>query len=170
MGRSTRAAHTFVVVVHVVMRVPLADDRAAAGVELHEADAAFHQSARQQTARAEVGAAFVVEAIRGAHRGRLTGEIDGLRGVRLHSEGQFIAGHAGRQLAVVGVEAGFVHGTQQVEGAPLPFGADVGRRLEVEDGVGALAQHRPLIDGGQEAGAQSSAPPSGVPSGCNNTQ
>ncbi len=152
------------------MGVPLGDERAAAGIELHEADAALHQPAGQQTARAEVGGARVVASVGGADGGRLAGQIDGLRGVGLHPEGQFIAGDAGRQFGVVGVEVGGVHGAEQVEGAPLLLGADVGRRLEVEDGIGALAEERALVDGGQEPAPQHGAPPSGVPSGCVITQ
>ena len=46
-----------------------------------------------------------------------------------------------------------VHGAEQVERAALLLGADAGGRPQVEDGVGALAEQRALVDGRQEAGA-----------------
>ena len=57
------AAHLLVVADQVLVRVPLHRDRAAAGVKLHEADAALHQPPRQQTARAELARVLLVQAV-----------------------------------------------------------------------------------------------------------
>src|SRR5437868_5762362 len=54
-------AELSVVALQVAMGVPLA---AAAAVNLHEAHAAFHQPAGQQTAVAEFGALLAVEPVR----------------------------------------------------------------------------------------------------------
>ena len=71
----------------------------------------------------------------------------------LHAKGQLVARNSRGQLRVAGLQIDLVHFLDQVEGTALLDGIDGGRRLEVQDGTGATAQQRALIDGRQEAGA-----------------
>lgn len=70
----------------------------AAGVKLHEANAAFQQAARDEALAAEVGGARLIETVHGTRRWALAVEIDGLGGGRLHAESQFVRLDAGGQL------------------------------------------------------------------------
>ena len=96
------AAVELVVLVDVAMGVPVLVVVAAAGVDLHEPDPSLDQPTRQQAAPAEPLGPGVVEPVEPLRLRRFACEVDGLGGTRLHSEGQLVAGDAGRQLGVVG--------------------------------------------------------------------
>src|SRR4051812_17426801 len=71
----------------------------AAGVDLHEANAALEKPARQQAAAARVGSLLAIEAIELAHRRRFGGEIRDLGDRELHARRELISADASRQLA-----------------------------------------------------------------------
>ena len=69
----------------------------SAGVDLDEADAAFHQTPRAEQFRGEIALAVGL-----AGGGGFLGEIEGLGRLRLHAEGEFEGLDARLELFVVG--------------------------------------------------------------------
>ena len=78
--------------------VPLA---AGAVIELHEPHAPLDQPPGQQAVAAEGLGLFLVDAVQLSGRLRLLRQVDRLGGCGLHAEGQFVAGDAGLQLALL---------------------------------------------------------------------
>ena len=74
----------------------------AAGVELHEANAALDQPASDQTFAAEVSRQRMVEAVERASAGVLAVDVDDLAGARLHAVGQLVCLDACGQLRIAG--------------------------------------------------------------------
>ena len=126
-----------VVLVDVAVGVPVLVVVAAAGVNLHKADAALDEPPRHQAAPAESLGAGVVESVELLRFRRFARQIDGLGSARLHPERQLVAGDAGRQLRVVAAELRLTQLGQQVELVALLGGGDAVRRQQVQDRVAA---------------------------------
>ncbi len=152
------------------MRIPLSDERAAAGINLYEANAAFRQPARQQQPGAEVGCLGTVEPVGRACLRRFPIEIDRFRSMALHPEGEFITGDSRLQHSVVRSEIALIQFLHEVERLLLLHLADAFRRLKIENRTTPFSKECALMDSRQEAGARAGAPPSGTPSGCGSTQ
>ena len=81
-----------------------------AAIKLHESNAAFDETAGEQTAQAKLGSGFVVQAVEFARGGGLFRSVHDFRGVALHAEGKFIGADARAEIGVffAGVEIGAV--------------------------------------------------------------
>ena len=127
--------------VDVVVRVPLRDERAAAASRPARSARRARPAAGRAAAACRSRPSPCRRGRRPSRRLRLLRQIDRLRGVLLHPEGEFVAGDAGLEFGVAGVERSARSACCTRSNVPLVLlGADVGRRLQVEDRARPLAQ------------------------------
>ena len=140
-----------VVGVPVLLLVP------AAGVDLHEADAALDEPPGDEALAAERGGAerewvssfLLEEPVGGKRRRALVGEIQQLRAARLELEAEFVGGHPGFEIAGRGAGIGVdpVEGGEGVDAVSLHPPRHPGGRIEGRDRLAGRAEHRPLKGG-----------------------
>ena len=150
-GPVDRAAEPGVVGLDALMGIPLG---AGPAVELHESDAAFDQPPPEQAQPPVRGGRLLVQAVQPVRRLRLLREVDRVRRLGLHLEGQLVAGDAGLQLGLLrmpGREVA-VEPIEQIELALLAAAADLIGRSQMRDRLLALGQPRALVHRRNEAG------------------
>jgi hypothetical protein len=136
------------------MRIPVnIGTKSRPAPELHKPHAPLQQPASQQTGPSEVGAVFLIHAVK-RQRGRgLLRQVGGLRHRELHPRGQLIASHTTldgvvltslREIAAIELRYGSIPGC-------LRFTRQGRRRNKVADWRAAGIQHHSLMTRGQKA-------------------
>lgn len=139
---------------HAGVAVPLAS---GAVVELDESHAALDEAARHEALATEGSRVISVEPIERFDRFRLAVEIDRLRCLRLHAEGEFVTLDARFEFGVrfaAGAMA-LVEPGEEVELGVLPLRIAALRTAQIGDRLWAGLEQRALVAGGHEAGAPS---------------
>ena len=149
------AGELAVIALNIVMAVPGPLVFHAAGIDLDEADTAFEQSAGGEALAGEVIALGIADAVESLCLLSFGGEVEGFRGGGLHAVGEFEAfdpcGQFGVTFALLLVEA--VELFEEVEAGALGGGSEVGRAIEVVDGITGWFDPGALEDTGKKAGA-----------------
>ena len=116
-------------------------------IQLDETNAALHQPPRHQALPSERFRDRVVEAVQLPRGRRLGFEIHDLGGASLHAIGEFVRLDPRGQFGVAGVllEIDAVELFEQIETARCSSGADVRRRLQVDNRGSRRPEHRALI-------------------------
>ena len=127
----------------------------AAGVDLHEADAALDHAAGGDTLAGDMIATFVADAVEFFDVVGFPIDIEGFGSGGLHAVGEFEAFDAGFEFGIAG--AGFdvlaVEFFEEGELAELLGIAHVGGPVEVFDGIAFGPKPGALVNAGKEAGA-----------------
>ena len=86
-------------------------------VQPHEPHAAFHQAAGQETLAAEYFGLLLIDAVVTLRRRRFLGQVEGFRGLQLHTVSQLEGFDAGAQPAVLGtlLTVQFIEAPQSVQ-------------------------------------------------------
>ena len=170
IGWSLCQAELAVVAFEVGVGVPAVG---VAAVELHEAHAALDHPPGEQAAQAELGRLLAVEAVELLRLLGLRRDVDHLRGVGLHAEGQLVGGDAGGQFGVVAA-AGEVLAVAL--GDEVERARAAARRRRPAGLAGAATGDVPAADDacpgtrpGRKPLPQAGAPPFGQPPGSGRT-
>ena len=113
-GKVGLSAVQRVVLDHVAVSVPGVVAVAAAGIDLDEADAPFHQPTGNEALAAEFLRLRVLQSVQAPRGLGFAGQVHGFGSRLLHPERQLVAGDSGHQLAVLG-SGGATHPVQAGE-------------------------------------------------------
>jgi hypothetical protein len=150
-GNVDIATESAVVALHLGVAVPLA---AGSVIELDEAHSAFDETSGHETLSSIDLGVLVIQSVEILDVFRFAIEIDGLGGLGLHAEGEFVASDASLEVRVVlpGIEMVVVELLKKVELLSLAFVRDVLRIVQVLNGLAAVFEEDPLVDRGDETG------------------
>src|SRR3989442_7977406 len=133
------------------MAIPASVVRRAAGIDLHEADAALDHAARHQTLAGEVGALFVIGAVQLLNVLRFAVQLETFRRLALHAVRELEAldarieiWFAGVALEVLGIEL-----ADEIELQALLFVCEVVDSLQIGDWCPVRSHPAPLEDTGK---------------------
>ena len=155
-----------VVLDHVAVSVPGVVAVAAAGIDLDEADAPFHQPPGDEALAAEFLRLRVLQSVQAPRGLGFPGQVHGFGSRLLHPERQLVAGDSGHQLAVfrTGRAPHSVQAREQPQLVALLGRGDSFLGLQKEDRVPLGTELGALVAGGHEAGAPVGRTRNGAPS------
>jgi hypothetical protein len=127
--------------------------RLVPGVQLHEANSAFDQSASDQAASSVVASLVVVEPVELLGGLRFLSDIERIAGCGLHSGRKFIALHAGAQIALPRQprQLSLIQFRDQSQHLRLWRAGQLWRWVKIQNSRFLRPNHCPLINGRQPA-------------------
>ena len=142
--------HAEVVFLNVVVCVPRELAGAAAGNDGDKAHALLDEFPREQTAAAVVVGRSCAHPVESQRLLRFARKIEHVGRLGLHAKREIVGIHARGKFLVEWIGRGAVEPLDEIERAAALGGRDTRRQTEVEHGLGAGAEHRRLINRGQE--------------------